>query len=313
MDRLLSIGEVAERLGVSVDVVRSLTEGGQLKAVRTGGRHRRYHPEDVDRYRAKGRAPTKGSVPERPTRRRPNRVGPREPDFEDDAPTLEDLDAEFERQQVRERAEADRQRLEGLRKYGRDLALWTLLPTEGRVRVYEDLEEFVTSKRVPPSLSVSEAQLVVYARVQEVAKQYREAEKQRLAKEREAVEQQERAEAERRQRERDAAAERQRLEDERQRQEREAEEQHRKQEEDERRLRALIAHGLSHARWETMTGWDREERERMLRDVERELKDEVKVDWSEANVTDLVNDILDEDDDEDGDDQYEEEEGDESL
>ena len=37
-DGLLSVGDVARRLRVSVDVVRSLTESGQLKAARTGGR-----------------------------------------------------------------------------------------------------------------------------------------------------------------------------------------------------------------------------------------------------------------------------------
>src|SRR6266516_411624 len=161
MDRLLSIGEVAKQLGVSVDVVRALTESGQLRAVRTGGGHRRYRPEEVGRFKKTRRAPAEKPPPERPTRKPPRRADLEEPDFEEDPPPLEELEAEFERQQVRERAEAERQRLEGLRKYGRDLALWTLLPTEGRARVFEDLEEFVTSKRVPPSLAVSEAQLIV--------------------------------------------------------------------------------------------------------------------------------------------------------
>ena len=36
----LSVGEAAKRLGVSVDVVRSLVERGELRAIRTGGGHR---------------------------------------------------------------------------------------------------------------------------------------------------------------------------------------------------------------------------------------------------------------------------------
>jgi phage-related minor tail protein len=181
------------------------------------------------------------------------------------------------------------------------LAKYTGLPAEWQAKVIESLEDFVTAKRIPATLSEWEARQVIQSQVNSAVKQYWEDQRERQQKERDAADAR-----------RHADRERQRIEEERRQKERDAEQQRRKQEEDERRLEALIAHGLSHARWETMTGWDRTERERMLRDVERELKDEVKVDWSEANVTDLVNDILDDDDDEDGDDEYEEEEGDES-
>src|SRR2546422_1030503 len=317
MDRLLSIGEVAKRLRVSVDVVRSLTESGELKGARTGGGHRRYRPEEVERWKATRRAPAKNAPLERPTRKPSNRAEIDEPDVEEDQPTLEDLDAEFERQEMRERAEAERQRLEGLKRFGRDLA--QLEPTDLRARIFEDLEEFVSSKRVPPSLSVTEAQVIVAARVRQIAKQYRDTENQRLARERDAAAERQRAETERQQRERDAAAERQRVEDERRKQEREADEQRRKQQEDERKLKALIDHGNTHAWCETINGWDWSDAERARRDVERALKDEVKADWSEAEVDDLVNDVLyegDEDGEDEEDDEYEEdeqeEEGDES-
>jgi len=317
MDRLLSIGEVAKRLRVSVDVVRSLTESGELKGARTGGGHRRYRPEEVERWKATRRAPAKNAPLERPTRKPSNRAEIEEPDVEEDQPTLEDLDAEFERQEMRERAEAERQRLEGLKRFGRDLA--QLEPTDLRARIFEDLEEFVSSKRVPPSLSVTEAQVIVAARVHEIGKQYRDAENQRLARERDAAAERQRAETERQQRERDAAAERQRVEDERREQEREADEQRRKQQEDERKLKALIDHGNTQAWRETINRWDWSDAERARRDVERALKDEVKADWSEAEVDDLVNDVLyegDEDGEDEEDDEYEEdeqeEEGDES-
>src|SRR5207237_5383142 len=127
MDRLLSIGEVAKRLRVSVDVVRSLTESGKLKAIRTGGGHRRYRPEEVERYKGKGLAATKRPAPERPAPKPPSRADFGDPDFEEDPSTLEDLDAELECQQGRERVEAERRRLEGLKKHGRDLALWMVV------------------------------------------------------------------------------------------------------------------------------------------------------------------------------------------
>ena len=310
MDRLLSIGEVAKRLRVSVDVVRSLTESGELKGARTGGGHRRYRPEEVERWKATRRAPAKNAPLERPTRKPSNRAEIEQPDVEEDQPTLEDLDAEFERQEMRERAEAERQRLEGLKRCGRDLA--QLEPTDLRARIFEDLEEFVSSKRVPPSLSVTEAQVIVAARVRQIAKQYRDAENQRLARERDAAAERQRTETERQQRERDAAAERQRVEDERRKQEREADEQRRKQQEGERKLKALIDHGNTHAWRETINGWDWSDAERARRDVERALKDEVKADWSEAEVDDLVDDVLYEGDGDEEVEEDEEEDGDES-
>jgi len=266
MERLLSIGEVAKRLRVSIDVVRSLTENGTLKAVRTGGGHRRYRPEEVERYKTKGRAPTKGPAPERPTRRPPIRADLGEPDFEEQPPTLEDLDAEFERQQARERAEAERQRLEGLKKYGRDLPSCMFVPTEWRARVVEDLEEFVTARRLPPSLPQWEVQRIVEARVEAILKQCRDAEAKR------------------------------------------------QQQEDEKfRLDALIARGNDYAKWETIMGWGISESDRARREVATALRAQVKADWTQNDVKDLVDDVLanweeDEGDDEEGDaeDDYEE-------
>src|SRR2546422_3443354 len=296
MDRLLSIGEVAKRLRVSVDVVRSLTESGQLKADRTGGQHRRYKPEEVDRYRAKGRVAGRERQPEPAAKKsRPMDQDLGEIEFEDNPPTLEELEAAEAREAARQRSQAEQERLEGWKKFGRELAKYTGLPTEWRVKIIENLEDFVTTKRIPPTLSKEESELILKAQVNSFVNQYREDVRERQQREFDAA-------AERRR----ADEERQRIEEERRQREREAEEQRRKREEDERRLKALIAHGLSHARWKTMTGWDRAERERMLRDVERDLKDEVKVDWSEANVTDLVDDILEGDEDEDGDEEYEE-------
>lgn len=62
--------------------------------------------------------------------------------------------------------------------------------------------------------------------------------------------------------------------------------------EDKKRLEALIREGRSLAVRGT-NNWDRTEAERAKREVERELQEEVKAAWSEADVADLVDDILD--------------------
>lgn len=284
MERLLSIGEVAKRLRVSVDVVRSLTENGQLKAVRTGGRHRRYRPEEVDRFQVKGRPMARNGSATQPSSHRPVRpvqsdLGRDDVELDDD--TLEELEAEAERAESRERAEAERRRLEVLKKQGRELAKWTILPTEWHAKVIEDLDDFVTSKRFPPSLPALDAQLIVQARVNSIVNQYRDAESKRLQKEREAAEERRRVEDDHR-----------RADDERRQQEREADEQRRKQQEDEQKIKALIEHGNNRASSTTINGWDWSDAQRARRDVERALRDEVKADWSEDDVDDLVDDEL---------------------
>lgn len=62
---------------------------------------------------------------------------------------------------------------------------------------------------------------------------------------------------------------------------------------DERRVQALIESGMTHARWETMN-WDSEDRDAARRAVERHLKDVVQPDWSDGDVKDEVNAILNE-------------------
>jgi len=303
MDRLLSIGEVAKRLRVSVDVVRSLTDSGELKAARTGGRHRRYKPEEVDRYRTKGRVRGRDRQPEPPAKKsRPMDQDLGEIDFEDNPPTLEELEAAEAREAARQRSQAEQERLEGWKKFGREFARYTGLPTEWRVKIIENLEDFVTTKRIPPTLSKEEAELVLKAQVNSFVTQYREDVRERQQRERDAAAERQRADEER-----------QRIENERRQKERDAEEQRRKQQEDQQKVQSLIRHGNSRAWSETITGWEWSEAQRACRDVERALKEEVKADWTEADVDDLVDDVLDEGDkDQDEDEEGEEEEGDES-
>ncbi len=58
-------------------------------------------------------------------------------------------------------------------------------------------------------------------------------------------------------------------------------------------VQALIETGMGHARWETMD-WDSEDRDAARREVERHLKDVIEADWSDGDVKDEVNAILDE-------------------
>jgi excisionase family DNA binding protein len=48
MDRLISIGEAAKRLGVSISTLRRWEQTGKLASVRAPGGHRRYRLSDID-------------------------------------------------------------------------------------------------------------------------------------------------------------------------------------------------------------------------------------------------------------------------
>ena len=50
MDKLISISQASEMLGVSKDTLRTLDEKGILVAKRTNGNHRRYFLSDVEKY-----------------------------------------------------------------------------------------------------------------------------------------------------------------------------------------------------------------------------------------------------------------------
>src|SRR6266550_6377619 len=287
----LSVGEAAKRLGVSVDVIRSLVERGDLRAIRTGGGHRRILYDDVERRRTAQRATRttplarRSAEPERrPAVQTTRRTRPlerdRESHFEEDPFSLAELEAEADRTAAMQQAateakaraaatDAERQRIEGLKKYGRDLAIW--LPAEWQARVIEDLEEFVTSKRVPPSLAPWQAQQIVQSRVDAIKKQYNDAEDQR-----------------------------------------------RKQEDDQRKIDWLTTWGKNYAVSETILGWDSSEQDRARREVEGELKQKVKADMSHGHVKDLVDDVLkqwaeDTDDDDEDEDEDQDETGDEDA
>ena len=52
-DKLLTIGQTAEKLGISIDTLRRWDESGKLVAIRKdGGTHRYYREKDLEVFRA---------------------------------------------------------------------------------------------------------------------------------------------------------------------------------------------------------------------------------------------------------------------
>ncbi len=56
---MLRIGEVADRLGLSVEHVRRLTNTGELACTRTAGGHRRFPENDVVAFETGARRPAR--------------------------------------------------------------------------------------------------------------------------------------------------------------------------------------------------------------------------------------------------------------
>lgn len=55
MERWLTTGKVAKRLGVSLDTVRAMAQRGDLRAIRYGGGWLRFEATDVDALIARAR------------------------------------------------------------------------------------------------------------------------------------------------------------------------------------------------------------------------------------------------------------------
>jgi excisionase family DNA binding protein len=66
----LTIGETAKRLSLEVDTLRKLERAGKIRAVRTKGGHRRFTEEEIDRFR-RNRRKKSGAKPKPAKRRRP--------------------------------------------------------------------------------------------------------------------------------------------------------------------------------------------------------------------------------------------------
>ncbi|NOT08477.1 MAG: excisionase family DNA-binding protein [Gemmatimonadales bacterium] len=77
MKKYLTIGEAAQRLNLQVDTVRRLERNGTLTAERTDGKHRRFRAEIIERYaRTREAAPTRPRGKALPPKDRAPRVEP---------------------------------------------------------------------------------------------------------------------------------------------------------------------------------------------------------------------------------------------
>lgn len=280
MRRLLTIGDVAVRLGRSVDFVRRLTDEGQLKAEPRGkGKYRHYTEAAVVAYEAKEQRhrprpqarprPKPPSPPPMPRRRvipavdpglYPNDDVPWEEQFEPEPPTPPPPRT----LSPTERLYLDTLILGGMLHAPRGL------PEDWRVKVHAELEHYATIERFPMQEGVLGAPTTIRLHVEAFLAPYREAKKKEEERQR-ASEAAARAAGDRRQ--------------------------------------ALIRYGHQLVEHELASwAWD-DPKDEARREVELVLQAEVKADWDEGKVRRLATELLDkyaEDDDEDG----EEEEGD---
>lgn len=284
MKALLSIGEAARRLGLSVDTVRELERTGELKAVRTQGGHRRFKPDVLDAYLAQRSNPTRGRpqapslAPQQPARRRQRaKARDEEPDRQPDeawdpesfeppptrptAPAPKSAHEQLMEQlnQTLERR-AEENRLGSLKFHGRSLIPYSA-SAGARSAVIEALDGYVTASRFPASASAWEARQAIEAKVAAIMEPFNAAAAHVAA-------QKAKAEAKRDEAERA-----------------------------ERRVGSLIEHGKSRASLRTL-GWGFEDEKEARAAVQEALDDEVEGDWSERDVDEVVDEVLDEWDEE---------------
>jgi excisionase family DNA binding protein len=296
MTRWLTIGQAAERLNLAVDTVRRLERDGKLEAERSTGGHRRFREDVVEAYRKRhGRAARTVSRPpaalkpvpqpwRRPEPDLPEAMFADEPYEDDEPPAWEDAtDDEIpptvsptptvrapvqsflstmnaEASDMLDRIQADAALARLKRlKAGGLSSIPYGVSGSWRAKVIADLETFVTSSRFPDWVAEGEAAGIVRARVEEILKPQREEST------------------------------------------REAAETARQKEEKDREdtVRSLIEHGMQHARWNTITGWEHTPAEEAREEVEEALRDEVKPNWTRQRVEDRVDEILSKWDEED--------------
>ena len=266
MSGLLSIGAAARRLGLSVDTVRALDQTGELKAARTPGGHRRFVPVDLDAYlaRSERHEPRVADVPHEPQPRAvPDASQTVEPRVSQ-ARISEPPKPSRVRSTAQTKRMVDRivetSRLDALRAHGR-----SRLPFDAtagaRSTVIETLEAYVNASRFLASTSTWVAHQAIEAKIDAVLEPFN-ADAARAA----SIKREEDAENSARIR-------------------------------DERQLDSLIERGRSHAFTETLL-WDRDEAEDARVAVLDALEEEVEFDWTNRDVEELVDEVLEEFDEE---------------
>ena len=273
MNRLFSVAEAADRLGVCADTIRDLTDRGALKSLRTPGGHRRFRAEDLESLDLDSPAPVLNppessdlSSPARSGPERAPKIPPWKERVEEERADLEvlklrrsarDLHEEDRCRQEREAAAAavvecrrrEETRLEALRSFG--LSQAQDVPVQWQARVVKDLQRYVSPEQVPLQLSDDQARAFVSVRGQRILKPYRIV----MA----------RAEEKR----------------------------HR-----EARRKSLLDSGNHAASLRTLWVDSPGPQEEARTAVAAELEDRVDADWTEPEVKDLVNEVLEEWDDE---------------
>ncbi len=288
MKPLLSIGEAAGRLGLSVDTVRELERHGELKAVRTPGGHRRFKPAVLDAYLARRSQPNAGGqrprtstpvAPSRPPARRSERAA----GFDDEPPEVllpddpwDDPESVEPPPPPRPAAPApqspheqlvdqitrtterlvEENRLGDLKSYARSLIAYDASAT-ARSAVLEAVPTYITAARFPASTPVWEARQAIDAKVAAILEPFREAAARAAARKTE-------ADARKAERERE-----------------------------EQQVTSLVERGKSRAFWHTRR-WDHADAADARAEVLEALVDEVEADWTERDVDKLVDDILEE-------------------
>jgi excisionase family DNA binding protein len=313
MRKYLTIGEAAKRLGLEVDTVRKLERTGKIKAARTKGGHRRFTQEEIDRYRRvagkrgpstrKRRSPPGRSQAARQTAHgRPvsgaltaesSAIDDELTDVEDDLPWDDfnegDEDVDQPPPPAAPRAADPRlpkpmlyvsrptpaadphqqSRLQAIKDQGRAAVPWGV-PGEWEGRVIAELERYVNPTQFPAYLSPTKAADIVRSRVAEVLRPYHEA-KEKAARDRKAAEEK-------------------------------AKQDKKAKETVDRDRAALIAHGTEYARRETLS-WDWTPGNEARVETGKVLDREVQHDFTEMEVEDLVDEVLDQWDDDDDEDE----------
>jgi excisionase family DNA binding protein len=291
MEKSLSPRDAAEKLGVSIDTLRRWEKQGLLSSERTPGGVRRFREEDISDMLDNGpsRRPThhirpqlaysEDSEPERPAERMRSKE-PETPPWEqrvrEEQADLEVTKIRREREaivraDVEEREVRQREANEGARESARRQAL-AKQNAEADAAEAKRLEALRQTGRTLASLAPTECQArVARDLVKSVnsdayppSMPYYVAYAQVDARVNEVLKPW-----------------------------RDAKERERAKLEEQERVTALIRSGKFHA-WTETRSWDRKPAERANREVERALRDDVEADWTQDEVNDLVDDVLDE-------------------
>ncbi|MBA2683604.1 MAG: MerR family DNA-binding transcriptional regulator [Chthoniobacterales bacterium] len=265
MSEPLSIGAAARRLGLSVDIVRALEQTGELEVTRTPGGHRRFNPTVLDAYlgRRGSRGARVSDVPEQ-LRQHAETQKPATP-VRRELPQLATAPKHSRVPAAKQLARTvdqifDNARLDALKAHARSLIPYDA--TAGaRSAVLETINSYVNASRFPASTPLWVAHQAIEAKIDAVLEPFN-AEAARAA----SIKREEDAEN--------------------------AERIH-----EERQLHSLIERGKSHAFTETLL-WDRIEAEDARAAVLDALEEEIESGWTNRDVEELVDEVLEEFDEE---------------